>query len=372
MKSQELQYRVFDWLRFPLMVLVMLIHVNLYMEPIRLGVVNLSSLTTMDACNLFRASISHVLAHVAVPLFFFISGYLFFKRLQEWDWTEYATKLKRRVRTLLVPYLIWNTIAILVYVLIDKRMGSLSGVWDFIGQNGYLKLYWSAVSWNGARLNWFGLPAYMTGPFLVPLWFLRDLMVMAVLSPLLWCLFRYLKGWGLLLIVLCHVSLLGVQGFTSTTVVFFGAGAYCSINGIDSTRWTWKFRYYIYAAALVLWVAVTCCNGYLTPMGNKLFPFFEIIGAMALFNLATALVRKGSRIHPLLSGSAFFIYVTHTVLFLRVGCAISRRVFSSGDALSLGAHYLLSALLTVALCVACYWLLRKVTPRLCSLLTGQR
>lgn len=372
MRSQELQYRVFDWLRFPLMVLVVLIHVNLYLEPINLGSVNLAGLTAMDVCNLFRASISHVLAHVAVPLFFFISGYLFFLKLRKWDWSLYAAKLKRRVKTLLVPYLIWNTIAILVYLLVELRLNSFSAIWDFIGQNGYWKLYWSSSVWNGARLNWFGQSVPMTGPFAVPLWFLRDLMVMMVFSPLLWCLFRYLKAWGLALIVLCHVSQVGIPGFTTTTILFFGAGAYCSLNGIDTTQWTWKYRYLIYVAALVLWVVDTFYDGYLTPVGNRIFPFFEIVGSMAVFNLATALVRKGARVHRLLSSSAFFIYVSHIVLFLRVGSAVSHRVFTSGSALSLALSYLFTAFLTVAMCVACYWLLKKFTPRLCSLLTGQR
>ena len=372
MKSQELQYHVFDWLRFPLMVLVVFIHVNLYMEPFSLDAIDYTNLTAMDGCNLFRASISHVLAHITVPLFFFISGYLFFKGLREWNWIQYAGKLRRRIKTLLVPYLIWNTIAIVACLLIEVMTGSLTEVWNFLGQNGYWKLYWSSSVWNGARLNWLGQSAYMTGPFLVPLWFLRDLMVVMVLSPLLWGLFHYLKGLGLLLLVLCHVSLMGFGGFTTTTFLFFGAGAYCSLKGIDPTHWTWKYRYPIYLSALVLWVIETCCNGYLSPVGNKLFPFFEIVGGMAAFNLATALVRKGAHFPPLLSGSAFFIYVTHVVLFLRVARSVSYRLFHSGEALSIATSYLLTAVLTVAMCVTCYWLLRKFAPWLCSLLTGER
>ena len=367
-----MQYRVFDWLRFPLMVLVVFIHVNLYREPFSLDTVDFSNLTAMDGCNLFRASISHVLAHVAVPLFFFISGYLFFNGLGEWKWSQYAGKLRRRVMTLLVPYLVWNTIAIVVYLLIDLKPASLTAVWDFLDENGYWNLYWSSSVWNGARMNWFGLSAYMTGPLLVPLWFLRDLMVVMVLSPLLWCLLRFLRGWGLLLLVLCHVLIMGIAGFTTTTFLFFGAGAYCSFNCIDPTRWTWKYRYFIYLAALALWGIETCCDGYLTPVGNKLFPLFEIVGSLAVLNLATALVRTGSHFPQLLSSSAFFIYVSHVVLFLRVARAVSYRLFHSGGAMSTAVSYLFTAVLTVALCVVCYWLLRKFAPRLCAFLTGAR
>ena len=41
---------------------------------------------------------------MAVPLIFFISGYLFFSKTTNFGWKEYGQKMKKRTRTLLLPY----------------------------------------------------------------------------------------------------------------------------------------------------------------------------------------------------------------------------------------------------------------------------
>ena len=114
MNHDELKYKVFDWLRFPLIVFVVYIHS--FGKPIDFYAIDFSNLTSIDCYNLFRISISHVLTHIAVPMFFFISGFLFFNKLQEWNRTVYFGKLRKRIKTLLVPFIIWNTIKILLKV----------------------------------------------------------------------------------------------------------------------------------------------------------------------------------------------------------------------------------------------------------------
>jgi len=52
--------------------------------------------------NLFPA-----IAQVAVPLFMIIAGALFFRNYEQ---AKYGQKIKKRVKTLLVPYLTWNTL----------------------------------------------------------------------------------------------------------------------------------------------------------------------------------------------------------------------------------------------------------------------
>ena len=46
-------------------------------------------------------------AQVAVPLFFIISGALFFRN---YDYGKTLTKYKDRLKSLVIPYLLWNTI----------------------------------------------------------------------------------------------------------------------------------------------------------------------------------------------------------------------------------------------------------------------
>lgn len=88
------------FLRFPLIVSVVFIHAGLE------GVVIGGNVTVHDGQFPIYESVYHVitneLARVSVPLFFFISGFLFFYRT-DFSMKAYGQKLKKRVRTLFGP-----------------------------------------------------------------------------------------------------------------------------------------------------------------------------------------------------------------------------------------------------------------------------
>ena len=103
-----------SFLRFPLIVAVVYIHFNISRKGISLHGINYG--TDNPDWYLFTINlVSSVIASIAVPLFFFISGYLFFLQ-KEFNRQEYLRKLQKRVKTLLVPYLLWNLIAIIYQV----------------------------------------------------------------------------------------------------------------------------------------------------------------------------------------------------------------------------------------------------------------
>jgi fucose 4-O-acetylase-like acetyltransferase len=100
-----------DMLRFPLIVGVVFIHcyqITMTMAQGSIGTAH--SAAWADSVRFF---ISQGVARVAVPLFFLISGYLFFQG--QWSWGKYGSKLRRRADTLLVPFLFWNVLALVLY-----------------------------------------------------------------------------------------------------------------------------------------------------------------------------------------------------------------------------------------------------------------
>lgn len=153
-RYSDLQFKVFDWLRFPLIVGVVFIHC--YGKPFDYDAIDFAHLTGMDFYNIFRVSISQVLTHVCVPTFYLISGYLFFIGLEKWNWKTYLNKIKKRSKTLLVPFLIWNTICILLTVVGIFRHEGWIGVQSFFADNNYGHLYWDCQAWNLDRTNWLG------------------------------------------------------------------------------------------------------------------------------------------------------------------------------------------------------------------------
>ena len=85
-------------LRFPLMVCVVLIHVD---------IPNLRNYLFVDILDSYLLE-SFVV--IAVPLFFFISGYLFFSGTENFGYVEYVNKLQKRMMRLLVPFVFWGLI----------------------------------------------------------------------------------------------------------------------------------------------------------------------------------------------------------------------------------------------------------------------
>lgn len=371
--SFELQYKVFDWLRFPLIVGVVFIHS--FGQPFDFSAVDFGQLSGMDCYNLFRVGISKVLTHVCVPTFYLISGYLFFVGLEKWDNNIYLRKLKKRCKSLLLPFLIWNTIALVLPLLGAFRHDGWIGVQDFLQEHGYWHLYWDSNQWNLDRTNLLGGGNFASSPYLVPLWFLRDLMVVIICSPILYYLFKKLKSWGLLLLALCYISgvFINKPGFSTTAFLFFGAGAYFKMNNIDVTKFSYRYRKAIYLLAFILWIVCALLNGHETKEGDLIYPFYVITGCMALLNLSACIVDKNLiKMPQLCSKGAFFIYLLHTVMVLRIAKAVALRLFGDTSPLLMTVGYLSVPVMTVTACLIVYYVLNKYTPSLCKILVGGR
>lgn len=104
--------QVIRTLRFPLVCLVVIIHSFSFIKGWQIEQLDMTSLNGTDVYSLFCISLSMTLAHIAVPTFFVISGYLFFQGFGIWDWRLYRSKINKRIYTLLIPYLVWNSLYI--------------------------------------------------------------------------------------------------------------------------------------------------------------------------------------------------------------------------------------------------------------------
>ena len=105
--------KTIEWLRFFCIVVVVLLHaVGSPMDGRE--VISYHN----GVYDTIRILFSEGFCRIAVPTFFLISGYLFFFKLEEWSTDIWFNKLKKRVRTLLIPYLLWNLIAIIVSLML--------------------------------------------------------------------------------------------------------------------------------------------------------------------------------------------------------------------------------------------------------------
>lgn len=102
-------------LRFPLVVGVVFIHAYSNTVGFAGGEI-VGASQPHFIVDFVRNFISQGVARIAVPVFFLLSGYLFFAGFV-WSKESYVIKLRSRRKTLLVPFLFWNILTLLIIAL---------------------------------------------------------------------------------------------------------------------------------------------------------------------------------------------------------------------------------------------------------------
>ena len=289
--------------------------------------------------------VSQTLVKVAVPVFFIMSGYLFFANVDKWDVVTYKKKLLRRIKTLLIPYLIWNLL-----MAVKLKTFSISMFWA----------YWDPA---GKQIDWFGHEQLMTAPANMPLWFLRDLMVVSLFTPIIYILVRKLGYW--LMVVLTMLYLSGVYAFipglSAYAVFFFTLGAFLSIRKMDLVENLKRFECPAYGLSVIIGVAMMIT--YSTPVFSSLMLCFRLTGAFAVFCLASRILSATNKRLPLVvCNSAYFIYLAHYVFFFYYIDTAFFALFGT-SVLALSLHYLLVPLVKIFLMIIAYLIYTKMMAK---------
>lgn len=100
LKNETLLSKTIIFLRFPLIIAVVFIHNNLNETVINGN--ELIKESNLLIYNILYHVINNDIARIAVPLFFFISGFLFFYRISVFSKNEYKNKIKKRFKSLLI------------------------------------------------------------------------------------------------------------------------------------------------------------------------------------------------------------------------------------------------------------------------------
>lgn len=216
-----------------------------------------------------------ILTEICVPLFFVISGYLFFRNTPDkpdvnWFWGKYES----RFFSLVIPYLIANIIAWCCYYFAMNEVPSM--VSGFFGD-----------SWKDPIF------VFWTGPVNMSLWFIRELIVVVLLSPLVYLLVRYLSWWGVLALGVLWAFKIGPE-----PIFLFSAGACLGIRKIDPVEhWllapgpvdarsrAWTYFIYLYHYLLIVGVKKALVialkpQGTLALLGVYLFSVVLVLGLL--------------------------------------------------------------------------------------------
>ena len=309
-----------------------------------------------------------------IPMLFIISGYLYALH----DSKPYNERTQKRLRTLLLPYLIWSGFGlILTYVLelfpYTKHIIEQTQFMQIDDHRTLLHQYkW--YEWLG---RWILVPV----PF--QLWFIRVLLMYNIAYPWLRNWVTSKKGIRIFfpIAIFLWLATFGTPFFEGEGLLFFSLGIWMQkteFNIQSPNKWLkplpW-FLVFILAASSKTWLAF---NG--QPfLGNAVYPVLVVLHKLVVFSGLVAawfgcdaLVKRfmGYDWFVWLSGFSFIIYALHTPILFYVNQSLLALLEHIAN-----YRILLFITLPIAIiifCISTGALLRKIVPKFYSILTGGR
>jgi putative exoH protein len=229
----------------------------------------------------------------------------------------------------------------------------------------YLLIFWDT--------SLIGQKGGLATPIDIPLWFVRNLMVLSLASPLIYRTIHFLSRWHkrlalyMLLIFLYAIHYLPDQweGW-GQSLLFFSLGATFTILKWDVTK---LFKPYgIYGI-------IGACLFYWAQLANLMYAALIV----TIISLTTYIIERRqqqgltSKLIPnILTDSSFFIYAAHTLPQGIILWSLKLEWLPITGATSVLIVYFLSPVILTTVCLLSFILLRRISPISLYFLTGGR
>lgn len=362
MDITKLQSQTADYLKFALIIAVVFIHSpDILPGTVNLKTIEYSNISGMDVYSLISSLFSVFLSAIAVPLFFMLSGFFMFYNLKEWSKSVYFNKIKSRVKTLLIPYFIWNLFTLIALSAEDYNTIRGGAEGEIIGVFSLFDYIKSFFLWKGYA------------PYLNPMWFIRDLMVLCLLSPIFYYLIKYLKVFSVIIIFIAYYFNFWpeITGIASEPTFYFLLGAFLSITHKNIVEEAKKIRWICLGICIISLFVFFYTKG----EGFWLYvnKFYVFSGIAVAISLTAQLLDKGKiKVHPFLTKASFFIFALHQLVLLGAWRRIYLLIVKPVSAIEYIIGYFLVPCATILTCLVIYYLLQRFLPSIAAILTGNR
>lgn len=340
-----------------------------------------------SACFYIQKILGSGLGQTAVPGFFSMSGYLFFRNAGENESISFFTaKWKKRIRSLILPFLIWNLIYYVIYILTGRASVNVSLAISSIFLNRYNPVFW----------------------------YLRELIILTFLTPAIY-LFTKKKNTGFIILAACFAAAvfydsIPVHIVNEDALFYYMTGAFlamhykgfieasdnqgssrasadetmteikCSGKTIRHGYAGWIYIFVVCLTAFIIFeyiyvfgaghlrAVLTGAVGGRTAGYMLIFALISCVGGFKNKTRAKTETEKGTL--PFFMSFNFLIYALHyleirffRMIFAQIG--IDRAVTES-------AGFIIMPVLCIAAAAMCGSIMMKYTPKLYKALTGGR
>lgn len=345
------------------MIMVMYIHsINIYNNNAEI-ILDYSTNIYSQFVVFFQLFISDGISRVAVPLFFMLSGYLYFVNLSKLN-QIYKLKMPIRIKSLILPYLFWSILVIVIFITLQS-------------------LPYSARFFNGKHIVDFNfiefIYAFLVTPLNYPLWFLRDLIIVVfIYSPLIFVSLKFSpKIYLSLLLIVWFTNIDQVENYKwflrLTAMLFFSLGGYLSLYKINVER-VLSYRFLkimilTYLSILLLKTLIQMDSMYTESYMVRLLLKMDIlIGVLVLWNITRYIVHN--KIVNFLIPFTFLYYVFQEPFISIVKKA---SFFILGfNAYSSFFVYIVTPIVTIIFLTTLGILMQKHIPVVSKIITGNR
>ena len=351
---QETSMRITS-LRFILAIFVVFIHNNLDADT----AVNYYHLDFIEPIVItwIKQLICNVLGGAAVPLFFMFAGYLQFRKKD-----TYLVLLKKKTKSLLIPYVIWTIICILAFFIGQsiphiatyfQNENNIVRDWKFID---WINLFWTHETDNALKT-----------PLVYQLWFVRNLIVLIIASPLLNNLEKKTPFAVIITAFLCYLN--GLSIGLGTALFFYMCGYFFAEYDIDFISLADKISWLDFVILISFEMLVLVLFG----ERIKLFGLGTIISCLFFLKLSGRIIAKPKvfSITEYLAGFSFFLYAIHAPFLVNLLNKISYRIISL-HGLGCLLQFILPPLITIIIGTVIEIGLKKICFPLFVLLNGGR
>lgn len=293
----------------------------------------------------------HGICRIANCLFFCISGYLFARNIN--SILDVWKKQKKRLHTLAIPYMLWNVIFVSWYVL----LALIPGLERFNNSTDILDNLMDTSVWGIFHL------LFVT-PAAFQLWFLRDLLVMLLFTPLMCWLAK--KSWVVALII--SLALTPLYAWQ----LYYWLGITIGIQQWNIGQY--PRPWWVVASGTIVFL----CYAVFYALGNDFPHWIEtIINLLGLYLMwswydivacGRCLAQQG--VWKYICGYSFFIYCFHEPAF-NIIKKLALVLFGTAES-TIVFFYYLNPWIMVFSAILIARFLQKIAPQLYKILTGGR
>lgn len=315
------------------------------------------SLVASDTPYYNQISSRFFLTDTCLSGLFLLSGYLFFKNIRGGYSEElYFKKINGRLHSIVIPYLFWNVFWLMYNLLKTYKLHGTpdSELLEISSFGDFFSCFWKR-----------GYGMYPNFPIAGYTWYLRDLFVFALLSPIYnYCYKIRNLGMPLLVILLICESVGGwhIPGMNAWIYI----GGYIAYKGFSFEQICQKVSW---LCGVIIFCAVNFGYYYIFHY-EAVHTLLALISFILVFK--SSLLVWDSKVLLSVSASSTFLYMTH-IFVLNVSRHCLSMVLVIDSDWDMCIYYVLNATICVIVCLGTYFALKSMKANmLLKVLTGGR